>query len=226
MKILITGFHHSGTSILRKVIGNHPQVYDVLHEIKPKSLAGMIAEEDWGVPNVVMKSPLLSDYLLGEIQKIQDKIKVICITRDPRETWASLKQRYVDGQMTWEIFRRSWLECTMNSMEVSIIGNGILIKYEDLFKDNYKGTQDLFKWLSLEMVPGILDTTKRRVPVEVQRIPDKEPSRVTNALYRSWQINRPFLQAESKFRDLLTPGEIQLFDEPEVRRIMDFLGYR
>jgi len=222
MKILITGFHHSGTSILRKVIGNHPQVYDVLHEIKPKCLADMMSE-DWGHPSVVMKSPLLSDYLLDEIQKIQREIKVICITRDPRETWASLKQRYTKGQMTWDKFRRSWIECTINSMEITTGGHGLLVKYEDLF---YQGILDLFEWLDLEIIPGVLDTTKRRIPIEAREIPSQEPSRETNALYRSWQINRPFQQAKSKYKEILTAGELELYQDPEVRMIMDHLGYR
>ena len=87
MKILVTGSHHCGTSILRKLIGNHPGVKDIPHELGTLKPLDKEYKTD-----VVAKMPNLNDQLVKEC-KARPELRVVCVLRDPRDAYTSLLER-------------------------------------------------------------------------------------------------------------------------------------
>ncbi|GAG65278.1 unnamed protein product, partial [marine sediment metagenome] len=141
MKILVTGFHHSGTSILRKIIGNHKDIADLWFEVSKNQIVNIKYPEKF----VVMKAPNLNRFILAACRNLKN-LKIISILRDPRDCLVSLEQRY-SGRYPFATLKKDWIECVKNSLEIRSWPYGYLVRYEDLFKNNYEEIKKIFDFI-------------------------------------------------------------------------------
>lgn len=229
--IVITGFHHSGTSILRKVIGNHPDVYDVTDEVGEGRMTRYYPIV-WRIhltatsnhKFMVIKSPNLSNRLFRSL-KSKKRARVVAILRDPRDVLASLKLRY-GGQYSIGKFTNEFLSCAENSLQLATYQHGYLVRYEDMFTDDFAGLKRLFDWLGLDFVNDVIDkNTDRQVPMNFGHVPMLPPSRLEQSAFRSYQINQPVVQMSGRFAEILTPQELRAFDTGRLAAMMTRLGY-
>ena len=152
-------------------------------------------------------------------------IKIICILRDPRDCLVSLEQRH-SGSYPFDGFKKTWLECVRNSLTVSSWPNGRLVRYEDLFKNNYEEIKKIFEWIGLNYYDEIITkNTERKVAIASGGVPGVEPPRTQQGLFRSYQINQPFKQHSGSYMKSLSSKKLELFNDPEIKKYMLELGY-
>ena len=173
MKIFIYGFPHSGTTILRKIIGNHSLVSEFYNETGDPP--------DKGNPHVVFKCPILPDLR-------QKDCKRVMIIKNPYDIFGSLYQRLGDRVLMTP--RHSISDYEDHVMHF-LTTKDIKIQYEELFEE--EKLQRLFERIGLSYQPPI--ERESYIGDKWKDIPEEKPVEQTegsyHALYRSWQINQP-----------------------------------
>lgn len=226
--IIVTGFPHSGTTILRKIIGNHPKVHDIgrecyqidkkhLREAKQKNkgkqhpTTHIVIKGPWG-SKVFQKLESYSDY------------KVVCILKNPLDVYASLAVRFKDEKMPqkynfehWEEFAKIFIQKSTSTMYKNIY----FVLYHDMFDQNYFTLKKLFSWLDLTWKDKVVtDNCTRRIPINSYYIPTNKPSRQENEKFRSWQTNQAFQNHTNTIRNKLDPKlKIQIQESPMYRQL-------
>ena len=96
---MVIGFHHSGTSLLRHIIGSHPQAHEHVPEIFPtpaqlRFLRNQTAAA--GKSILVVKHPVNSMADLEHVARLQeaDAVKFVYIRRNLPDVIFSLARRY------------------------------------------------------------------------------------------------------------------------------------
>ena len=171
MKIFVYGFAHSGTTILRKIIGDHSLIYDYLDE----------TEAPPDIRNCVFKCPILPDIR-------QKDCKRVMIIKNPYDIFGSLYQRLGDRVLMTP--RHSISDYEDHGMHF-LTTRDIKIQYEELFEE--EKLKKLFDQLGLSYQPPI--ERESYIGDKWKDIPEEKPTEQTegsyHALYRSWQINQP-----------------------------------
>jgi hypothetical protein len=170
MKIFVYGFAHSGTTILRKLIGDHSQIYDYADEVSDPP------EMD----DVVFKCPILPD-------SRHDRCRRIMIIKNPYDIFGSFFLRFGDEYLS---VPGHTIEDYEEHVKYFLYTDDFKIKYEHL---NEHTLPVIFDNLGLKY-EGI---KKRDAFIgEGWQTPKKCPRDQTEGLnhgyYRQWQINQPF----------------------------------
>lgn len=192
MVIFIYGFPHSGTTILRKIIGEHPLVEDYLDEqsIPPPNDTG----------NLVYKMPILADHSHVDCKRIM-------IMKNPYDIFGSFYLRFGDEYLSYPGRMVSDYE---RFVEHFLITEDFTVKYEELGDR----LPEIFDYLGLEFQGvknknGYISSRHKWIPREK---PTHQVDGPDHAYYRQWQINQPF-------RDMT--GESAKFLPQHCRGILD-----
>ena len=201
-KILVTGFPHSGTTILRAKIGECKSVYDEPKEFGDPPNYSPALPYKW----YVWKHPFLHREFRNYTFKIKpnsqfSNVIVIPILRNPWNVFTSLKQR---GEKTGDFDIRDnnqghSLAYYFNAAEVFLDAlknnyEGVYpIKYEDMFLDNFKKLKEIFDKIGLEYDDNIFTTkTKTYRNNESEYIENLDELHKIGGDIRIWQINQKF----------------------------------
>ena len=98
--VCVTGFHHTGTTLLRHMLGSHPNAYELPAEISPThaKLRRLRKEaEDRGATVVVIKQPCLNLRILRSLEKFcreDPDFHIVKIRRNLPDTIYSLSLRF------------------------------------------------------------------------------------------------------------------------------------
>lgn len=197
-KIIIFGFPHSGTTILRCIISHIKNVYEIVNETKKIDNNN----SDYANYNFVLcKWP----YLINEnelLTEYSDYIKIFII-RNPLYIFSSLNKRFDN---TVNIHKNVEHEHSINKYIETVkefnkfknnnnINNLFLIKYEDIFEDNYKNIKYIFDKIGFIYNDTIFDNSKYKNNVQYGnnlQIPNEIPLNSSHTEYRLFQINQPF----------------------------------
>jgi hypothetical protein len=207
-RILVTGFPHSGTSILRKLIGNRGDVHDLPFE-KRDIDEQELAEATKNVStHVVVKFPLIPENLMTDF----DDWLVVAM-KHPCDVFGSMSARFATDDTTesrvrhsvqdWGIFADQWFRLSRKRPK-----GYIAVKYEDLFDQNFKTLRSVFAELELSFDESIVSSDRSdRIVEESVDTPREEPARLEgkqHRLFRHWQINQPFENQTNKSRAYLS----------------------
>lgn len=218
-KILVYGFAHSGTTILRKLIGNCIDVYDVPEE------ALYVPCVNTEKNNIVIKYPIpkLPNNFYATSHK---DYKIILIIKNPYDVFGSMFKRL--GHLNykgctihdWARYGALFLSFRNNSKN-----NIFTVKYEEMFENKYKIIEDMFSFLNLPYSEKEIIYKVRGSYVTKSRIiPENEPDRegASHGAFRMWQINQKFLNKTGE-GSLFLPNGVreQLRNFPITKR----LGY-
>jgi len=203
-KILVYGFPHTGTSILKKLIGNSSDVHEIPEEVH---YAPMIRNSQRN--NVVIKyaggKPMPMNF---HVTRYKDYKIVLCI-KNPYDAFGSLFSRF--GHFNFE-------GCTVNDW--IHYGNLFMyfrdnphsrvftIKYEEFFENEFKKIEEMFKFLNLKYSKEtIIYSTRPSFITKNPFIPKDKPSRFgdSHGAFRNWQMNQPFVDKTGESAKSLQP---------------------
>lgn len=209
-KILITGYPHTGTTILKSKFGECKNLYEVINECDHIDTRAINESSDKEF--ILIKSPVLP----LEIRKHKLKYNktnesaqyydysIILVNRNPWNLFTSLIKRGYDplSRCTnhldvkyYHTIEEYFVMCEMflDALE-NKYPNVYTIKYEDFFDNDGQNIKDIMSSIGLIYEDNIFNTKTRQYKIDSRvHIPVEKPSDITfNQLYRNWQINQPF----------------------------------
>jgi hypothetical protein len=239
-KILITGFPHTGTSILKSKFGECSNLYEVPFEtpfVRPEDIHYSGDKE-----NILIKYPMLPiDIRAGGIAYTRHpdsryyEYTIIMVIRNPWNVYTGmvkagsnpLNNLTVDGGSNdyyskveeYEVSAELFMQVQNNNFP-----NIYAIQYEDFFPNNFEKLRELMDKLNLEYTEEIFtNRTKDYIHwpgKEYANIKNNEDYQSDRYAYRTWQINQPFQNMN---------GEVNIPDELsdilENSPIIKQLGY-
>ena len=184
-KILIFGFPHCGTSILKSIIGHIEDVEEIYNEIQ-------VITKKSDKKFILGKCPYTYDKFFDK--KYKDYIKIFII-RNPLFVFSSLNKRF-----NYRIPNNHTFACYINTLKKFIKyktnpeKNIYTIKYEDLFENNYDELKKILNDIGFQYDDSIFDNSKyTNVILTGVKLVDKKPQNNNHGKYRTWQINQPFI---------------------------------
>ena len=205
-KIIVFGFAHSGTTILKSIIGHIDEVDEIYPEqklIKPEQLK---TDKKY----IVCKWPQVLPIFFES--SYQDYIKIFII-RDPRWVFSSLNRRdnpkislkyslpvYIENAKLFHQFRQS-----------SDIPNLYTLKYEDMFEDNFYNLKKILNSIGFLYDDTIFDNTlfTNISNKSGNEIPQEKPDEKKHGHFRKWQINQPISNMNDPQKIVLTEKQRQ-----------------
>lgn len=205
-KILIHGFPHCGTSILKSIIGHANDVYEYPYEASMVTNQMINEAKKQKKKYVLIKYPFTSKQFFEHNYK--DYIKIFII-RNPYFVFSSLNKRLsykIPGNHSIKEYLKT-AQLFLSNVH-SKQNNTHCIKYEDLFPNDFKSIKDILNKSNIQFTNDIFNNNNKNniivKGVKIENIKNK-PSNKDHILFRTWQINQPF-----KYSD--TPDKIDLLN--------------
>ena len=189
-KILISGYSHCGTSILKSIIGHIEEVEEIINECE------YINDSNYKYTN---KKYILSKYPQVKLKffdrEYEDYIKIFII-RNPLFLFSSLNKRY--GHYNLSNYHSIEKYIDYVKMFIKYKNNPkkyiYTIKYEDLFPNNYEELKKILNDIGFQYNDTIFDNSKyTNSTINGVKLVDYKPDNKNHPLYRTWQINQPFI---------------------------------
>lgn len=217
-KILITGFSHSGTTILRAIMGNIEEVHEVIDETLIIPNNEIQNAEKNNKKCILIKYPRITSCL--PIDKYKD-FEIIFLIRNPYYVYSSINKRKIDNNKlhsinnyvkTCELF----LEYSNNPNKYQNIHT---IKYEEIFENNFEKLKDIFNKIDISYDESIFNNNNRyhksHSNILYKSIKEK-PNEIDHEKYRTWQINQPFVYNDNLSKIDLTKTQINQLKNNDV----------
>ena len=225
-KILITGFPHCGTTILRAIYGNSNNILDIKKETKTVKKKHIKKAKKLGKEFILIKYPRILELDL-------DKYKnyfIIFIIRNPYYVYSSLNRRFlykVPSDYKVENFNQTCkLFMKLKKKEPKRI---FCIRYEDLFKDEFKVPKRILNVIGVNYDDSIFKNENKdnigNGRIHIKDI-DIKPLDDDHNNYRTWQINQPFKNSDNIFKLRLVDNQIKKFkDNYAVNQIYPYIFF-
>lgn len=187
--IIISGFPHSGTTILQSIISHIDDVYNIIKEtdyITPEKLVNNKHKF------VLAKTPYFKDEILTK--KYDDYIKII-IARNPCYVYSSLNKRYnynirkdIDLQPYYINFLKKVDYLIKNKNK-----NTYVVFYEELFDNDFQNLKQILDTIGFKYTDKIFNNSLyENFSNGPKVIPKVLPLATDHDNYRTYQINQPF----------------------------------
>jgi hypothetical protein len=209
-KIIIFGFPHCGTTIIRSIIGHIKNVYEYIYETN--SVTDEMLEKG---DIVVIKDPFMRDYYFTD--KYKDYIKIFII-RNPYYVFSSLNKRFHMDKLPKNHYFSEWERTVERWLEYKGEPNFYCIKYEDLFANDFLCMRIILDDIGLEYNNDIfnnMDKDNRHGNFQIRWIRGQPPNKNHNS-YRAWQINQPFENMNIPNKIDLTDDQINIITESKM----------
>jgi hypothetical protein len=201
-KILVTGFPHCGTTILRAKIGQCENTYDCQKEFGDPPDFNPNMPYDF----YVWKHPFLHSEFRNNGFSIKSQTNfadtiVIPIIRNPWNCFTSLYKRGVSHNEFSIYDNKQGHSISYYNNVCDVITDAIEnnytdvypIRYEDMFDNNFKNLREIFDKIGLKYNDNIFqNTTKELLLNNSTYKKDISKIEIYSEPYRVWQINQPF----------------------------------
>ena len=198
--IMVLGFHHSGTSLFRHVLGSHEQAHEHVAEIIPtpaqlRSLRSQAAAA--GKRWLVIKSPINT---LGDVERVaclqaDEAIDFVAIRRNLADVIFSLAQRFGCAAASLESEVQAYRDVNRSAF-MSGPRIAATIELEELTRDPQATIEGVCDALGLSYSPAML---ARPSPVTLNN-QGQEPKSDHDRL-RMQQVNGPIVAAKRKWEE-------------------------
>lgn len=229
-RILVTGFPHSGTTILKSKIGECKNVFEQIDESElpqPHRFDDYLNSDKefylWKDP-IVRHDLFRFGFSRKPLTPYKDDV-IICILRNPYYVFTSQIKRgldpfstqfhtYLDYIRTAEIF----LDAVDNKYP-----NVYCIRYEDMFENDFENLKIIMDDIGLVYSDDLFKTRTKIYNInEKYELLDYQPEHGT-AEYRIWQINKDFENFNQKTK-IEIPEKLENLLRIEMDRLSK-LGY-
>jgi len=186
IKILICGYSHCGTTILKSIIGHIKDVEEIIDECS-------YINKSTNKKYIMCKWPQAKQKFFDK--KYKDYIKIFII-RNPLFVFSSINKRY--GH--YKLSKLHSIEEYINVVKMFIKyknnpeKNIYTIKYEDLFPNNYEELRKILNDIGFQYDDNIFDNSKyTNASHKNVSLLNNKPLNTNHKVYRTWQINQPFI---------------------------------
>ena len=188
-KILIVGFPHCGTTILRSILGKCSNVTEQFYEEYDPLNNNCLSNTDF----YLIKIPFTEKEYFSKVY--DDFIKVFII-RNPIFVFSSINKRFSNENIpenhkidkfidTLELF----IDCKNNNYK-----NTYTIRYEDLFINNFHDLKNILNDIGCIYSNEIfINKSDSACDWPKECIPDTRPDNTDHDRYRVWQMCQPFV---------------------------------
>jgi len=237
-KILITGYPHTGTSILKSKLGECNNLHEVVNEcdyVHTRLLSDAGDKEFVLVKSPVLPLEIRKHKLNFNVYSENSKYysySIIITNRNPWNLFTSIIKRgydplsgctnHLDAKYYHTIEEYLVMcEVFLDALE-NKYPNVYPIKYEDFFNNDGEPIKNIMSSIGLVYRDDIFQSKTKQYKIDSRvPIPSEKPMDVTNnELYRNWQINQPFQNMNS---EVDIPDELS--DILENSPIIKQLGY-
>lgn len=208
----IVGCGHSGTSIVLRVIGGHPNIYPVKRESR-MALNGKerferqkrkfdIKAVSEGHKRWIEKTPR-HVRAIDKILKWSPESKIILMIRDGRDVACSMRDRYGDIETGIE----RWVRDNKQGEKHWEENNLIVEKYEDFVSKTEEVVGRITSFIGEEFSERMIryhEESKNYYAEEVRKPDDISEN---HGQYRNWQINQPIFDGSGRWKEELTERE-------------------
>ena len=227
-RIYVVGNPHSGTTILRKIIGDHPDLFDITQEVRLPSQK----QESLKTPNgyqqgnkgFVCKCPLV-DIRSEEFLKETEGLHVIGIIKDIRDVAVSMRER--DEKYTVQRVISDWTKINMmlDRLNESSKSPFKMVTYEKTFPEDkqIEKFREIFEWLGLDFDEKLLTESHLRPKKINSHVPtEKNPGRKNQGDFRAWQTSQPVKDLSGRYKTLLSQEDQDLImSNEQVRYLLE-----
>lgn len=192
-KIIISGFPHCGTTILKSIIGHIDEVHEIYEETDKINL------NNCNKKFIVCKYPKYNPKFLSE--QYNDYIKIFII-RNPLYVFSSLNRRFDINYHSVHTYHSIEEYIEYVSVFSELVSNKkknvYTIKYEDMFKNDFLHLKNIFNNIGMKYDNCIFDNTKYinycdKKKTHVKEKDVKGEMGKSHKDYRIMQINKPFV---------------------------------
>ena len=196
-KVLITGFPHSGTTILRAILENIDCVHTHPWEATLASNEICKTAVKSGASHVVVKCPNIQDSFFDESHEVYKDYKKIFIIRSPFYTYSSLNRSGSENAPgvrldDWQKTAQYWLAVKEEDRD-----DVMCIRYEDLFTHGFEGMQRIIGGLGIKNYdPSVYEENEKYSHKIEDMSGDLTCSSTTrindHKRFRRWQVHQKF----------------------------------
>lgn len=227
--IFILGCGHSGTSIILRVIGEHPNIYTVKHEsrmaMENKSRFEKyerkfnIAAVSEGKSRWVEKTPRHIRNI-EKILKWNAKSKIILVIRDGRDVACSMRERY--GSIKTGAER--WVKDNVKGQKYWSEERVLLTKYENFVRKTNKELKSYIKFIGECFHKGLLRYHKKKKNFYSDEVEKPKDVSEDHEKYRNWQINQPIFDGSGRWKDEMSKRDKKIVKEVAGDKLIEY-GY-
>jgi hypothetical protein len=191
-KILIIGFPHNGTSILKSIIGHIENIYEFIKETDwiPDSKINEDYDKKKNYHYYLCKIPFTNELYFTD--KYEDYIKIF-ILRNPIYCFSSINNRF-NYNIPSNTDIDSYIEVLklFDKYNNNTYKNIYCILYKDLFDNNYYKFKKILDKIGLTYDDTIFNNEKYKNYILTKNIPTNKPNFKDHDNYRTYQINQKF----------------------------------
>jgi len=216
-KIIVFGFPHCGTSIMKSIIGHIEGVEEIYAE---KINVRKHVQRNSSTEYVLCKWPFTEPEFFKAQYK--DYIKIFII-RNPVYVFSSINLRQLGSAKTrYKHSIKNYIETInhFNYYKENNKKNLYLIRYEDLFDNNYKNIKDMFNSIGFKYTDKIFENSNfiNKICEGVVNPLDKLPVTANHSRYRTWQLNQKFENNNGKTEINLTNAQRTIINNNNIIR--------
>jgi len=237
-KILITGYPHTGTTILKSKFGECKNVYEIVNEgdIITHNHISHSGDSEF----VLIKTPVYPieirkygfDWAINNDKSIYKDYHIIIVNRNPYNLFTSIIKRGFNPlsackehlQPAYHHTIEEYLESCKRFLDAqnNNYRNVYTIKYEDFFNNDGQDIKNIMDGIGLQYESDIFSKRTKNYKInEGLEVPKQEPKVYDyDGVYRNWQINQPFQNMNSEVN---IPDELS--DILKNSNIIQELGY-
>jgi hypothetical protein len=230
-KIFITGFLHSGTTILRAKISDCDNVFSQIRESQMPKGDSYEKYLLSGKKFFLWKDPIIRNSLYNtgfpkrDGSPFQD-CHIIFLVRNPFYVFSSLQKRGT-GIINQDFHRfEDWEKSAYKFLEVREKKHEDIytIKYEEFFDEGFQNLKNIFAQVGLIHSENIFETKKKDYYHDfVREVPENFRETFTkNSHYRTWQINQNFENFNLNSKVELTPDLYEQICSSSVLPLLDY----
>ena len=216
-KIIIIGFPHCGTSILKSLIGHIDTVEEIVSETDK-------IEKESEKEFVLCKWPSADIKFFGELYEDYTKIFII---RNPLWVFSSLNLRHqsthvIDYKFPSTVYDYVETAKKFIYFRENPVDNIYTIKYEEIFENNHEKLKNILDSIGLRYDDSIFDNTKfqNRITNGPISITKSKPSITDHLRYRTYQINQPLSSLNDPAKISLHPDQYLFFiSDPTINKL-------
>lgn len=231
--IFVCGTHHSGTSLVARILASHPEACSPSDETRIFLGSRFMATLGLGkllhmarveVARYVIEKTPKHIRQLHRINKYAPGSRIVIVVRDPIDVIASVKKR-TEISIPDEVAR--WNMASKIASDREILDNHVVVRYEDIVEKFAMTVEFICSEINITFDKDMLNYHKKSVNWFNPTSSDCGDG-VTDEGHvnlRNWQVNQPVYDGRAQYRHLLSHDEMSEIVELIDKDLVIKFGY-